>query len=147
MKTSDEQIEKMAREYADENYMVGNVNLNDFEYDIATDCYKEGFKACEAKMLAEAAKDWVEYEKSHEHHEGYLYIAREAFTAGAMSQAKRVRELEEQNNWLRNNQNFLRRELDWSDETRKAYKERLIEMGFEAAVDAIDLKIKQGGER
>lgn len=70
-----------------------------------------------------------------------------AFTAGRLSGLKqreeRINELERANDWLRNNQDFLRNELDWSDKTRKAYRERLIEIGFEVVVDQIDLKIKQ----
>jgi len=97
MKTNDKDIEKMATEYADENYMVGNVSLNDFEYDMATDCYKAGFKACEAKMLAESSENfdgwWYdENDNLYMLNDVYKNYCSMAFTAGAMSQAKKDEE-------------------------------------------------------
>jgi hypothetical protein len=110
MKTTDEQIEKMAREYAEKYTLDGYIWINDeWTTDIFQemgDAYKAGFKACEAKMLAEvanapvASEGFEEWRKNYiSTHTGYFKmigtddLADIAFTAGAMSQAKEIQKL------------------------------------------------------
>jgi hypothetical protein len=107
MKTNDKDIEKMAEKFAEMLDEDGTplVDAGLFQG------YKAGFKACEAKMLAEASEGFEAYEKEYWDREaiggktarewtqqGFVEMAtsyqRKAFTAGAMSQAKRVRENE-----------------------------------------------------
>jgi hypothetical protein len=59
----------------------------------------DGFKACEAKMLAEASGGFDEFYLSEiggsfDDESAVDEMIKEAFTAGAMSQAKRMKELE-----------------------------------------------------
>jgi len=87
MKTNDKDIEMMAREYSHKTWSHDPYDQNDIEC-----AYESGFKACEAKMLAEASEGFVNYyyhSDIFKHHED---TARAAFTAGAMSQAKKLNE-------------------------------------------------------
>lgn len=99
MKTNDQDIEKMAREYSEsQDYYVDHdgdtwqKGLIVSIYGEAEDAYFDGFKACEAKMLAEASEgfeEWYYDNVADGYRENYL----EAFTSGAMSQAKEIQKL------------------------------------------------------
>jgi hypothetical protein len=67
----------------------------------------DGFKACEAKMLAEASGGFDEFYLSEiggsfDDESAVDEMIKEAFTAGAMSQAKRMKELETETEELKN---------------------------------------------
>jgi hypothetical protein len=67
--------------------------------DQAALAFCDGFKACEAKMLESAAGDFDEYWRRITAN-GFMWVNRkdlhqQTFTAGAMSQAKRIKELED----------------------------------------------------
>jgi hypothetical protein len=123
MKTNDKDIEKMAVDdltviYVKLNKAIDLLSFSGIDVPLLSEIqaflhesYTKGFKACEAKMLA-GASDWVEYEKTHEHLEGYLYVAKEAFIAGAMSQAKRVSYLEDR---IKKLEFMIENGLGWED--------------------------------
>jgi hypothetical protein len=113
MKTNDKDIEMMCLEFIDLNFnfeMCGNAEKKMF-IDDSIKVYKAGFKACEAKILAEAREgfeEWfVEYkDKAFAAYGGaksvrddmvsdQKHTGKEAFAAGAMLQAKRIKELED----------------------------------------------------
>jgi hypothetical protein len=97
MKTNDKDIERMAKEYARKSWTHDPYDQNDIEL-----AYELGFKACEAKMLAEAAisfddwfsevydeatkwRDWQSCDNLHDN----KHNMQKAFTDGVMSQAKK----------------------------------------------------------
>ncbi len=92
MKTTDEQIEKMARDHVGKYAGVETFSVKHMEL-----TYKNGFKACEAMILAEATEDLQDFIDTRGEFTPREYVLmKQAFTAGAMSQAKRVRELEDE---------------------------------------------------
>lgn len=102
MKTNDQDIEKMATSYINsQEYPPDGVVPEEHEFTPHShmiDTYKAGFKACEAKMMEEAAKDFEEW---FLHYPSWRVTmsrydsCKIAFQAGALSQAKRVKELED----------------------------------------------------
>jgi hypothetical protein len=106
MKTNDKDIEKMSRDY-----MMEKINHIETPSKDLADAYKAGFKACEAKMLVEASgfEDWwkgmySELCNTTDHPDivlanSVMEATEKAFTAGAMSQAKkdaeRIKQLED----------------------------------------------------
>jgi hypothetical protein len=109
MKTTDEQIEKMARDISHLEISDTLIeSLHNKEIDelrsLLEQQYKAGFKACEAKMLAEASDgfdQWWDNERggkplNNDHipvTEQQLYKwEKEAYTAGAMLQARKLNE-------------------------------------------------------
>jgi hypothetical protein len=112
MKTNDKDIEKMCLDFINLSFnfeMCGNAEKKMF-IDDSLKVYKAGFKACEAKMLAEASEGFKEFvlnlpseviqqSKNHRDFNDPQSMPRiiweAAHTAGAMSQAKRVNELKE----------------------------------------------------
>jgi hypothetical protein len=105
MKTNDKDIEKMHREEFG-NRPCQYSNAESVHWDYTLGGYRAGFKACEAKMLTEAASGFEGFYKSSVQDEfDYssmradekalrLMDMRKAFTAGAMSQVKKIEELE-----------------------------------------------------
>jgi hypothetical protein len=90
MKTSDKDIENMAREDA--------VNYSDEDcdpFDDRVESYINGYKDCEAKMLAESAESFADWYHSTYGEDfpnasiEYFDYGLDCFTAGAMSQAKK----------------------------------------------------------
>jgi hypothetical protein len=121
MKTNDKDIEKMAREVQMAQlacYYSGDEFSRKSMRQISYHSAKAGFKACEAKMLAEAASGFEGFYKSsvqdefdyssmrHDEKALRLMDMRKAFTAGAMSQAKRVKELEDALSFYANYDNW-----------------------------------------
>jgi hypothetical protein len=92
MKTTDKDIENMARDYSyrASQEIEYNSRTDDLEYG-----YFDGFKACEAKMLAEASAGVERWQTENLSSDQSILIhdlTERAFTAGAMSQAKKDEE-------------------------------------------------------
>jgi hypothetical protein len=130
MKTTDEQIEKMAREYADKDLLT-RVGL--YDYGLRVMSYKAGFKACEAKMLAEATKNFEEFIFKFERSDAYsMRHMEKSYAAGAMSQARKNVEMEK----------FLVSIINWDNLS----KEEMI-TAQELHQKHFPENYKQGGER
>jgi hypothetical protein len=120
MKTNDKDIEKMAVDdltviYVKLNKAIDLLSFSGIDVPLLSEIqaflhesYTKGFKACEAKMLAEASEGFENLKKQYVGGYGVQYeipdevAYKEAFTAGAMSQAKRVKELETEIEELKN---------------------------------------------
>jgi hypothetical protein len=95
MKTNDKDIEKMAAEVqmAQLACYVGDEFSRESMRQISFHSAKAGFKACEAMMVESAASDFQKWGRDYfgatEVCIDYLIHVQKAFTAGAMSQAKR----------------------------------------------------------
>jgi hypothetical protein len=156
MKTNDKDIEKMSYEWcldaSDEH-----LDPRDFyPSPQSMDAYSAGFKACEAKMLAEAAKDFGEYEKEYwdnetlcgktyrewtrqDHVEMATSYQRRAFTAGAISQAKRDAER------IKRLEDALRKIADY--DTLDGDKYISYSDGWHGVAEFAEKALKQGGEK
>jgi hypothetical protein len=166
MKTNDKDIEKMAEKFAEMLDEDGTplVDAGLFQG------YKAGFKACEAKMLAEASEgfeEWYYDNVADGYRENYLeaftsgdnvadgyrenYL--EAFTSGAMSQAKRdaeeLRLMSEVNRGLANrNHDLSLRARELKDAIKFLIPLAVCDAFKEVArLDEIREALKQGGER
>ncbi len=159
MKTNDKDIEKMAEKFAEMLDEDGTplVDAGLFQG------YKAGFKACEAKMLAESADDlksfwfhWRRFWGTNDHR--YIpdqppIVVKEAFTAGAMSQAKRdaeeLRLMSEVNRGLANrNHDLSLRARELKDAIKFLIPLAVCDAFKEVArLDEIREALKQGGER
>ncbi|MFN8996420.1 MAG: hypothetical protein ACK5X3_22510 [Pseudomonadota bacterium] len=148
MKTNDKDIEKMAEKFAEMLDEDGTplVDAGLFQG------YKAGFKACEAKMLAEASEgfeEWYYDNVADGYRENYL----EAFTSGAMSQAKRdaeeLRLMSEVNRGLANrNHDLSLRARELKDAIKFLIPLAVCDAFKEVArLDEIREALKQGGER
>jgi len=94
--------ETMAREYADKS----SRHRPSIAWTIqdVRDAYLAGFDAGQAQLLEQAAIGFGEYEKTIEHREGYIYIAREAWQASALHSAKLLAEKAAEIQGLRDSQ-------------------------------------------
>jgi hypothetical protein len=139
MKTTSEELENMSYEWCLE---ANDEHLDPRDFypsPQSMDAFKAGFKACEAKMLAEASDSYNEHEMAGDvarfagiNRMSYEDVAEYFFAAGEMLQAKRDAEMEK----------FLVSIINWDNLS----KEEMI-IAQELHQKHFPENYKQGGEK
>jgi hypothetical protein len=155
MKTTSEELEKMSYEWCLE---ANDEHLDPRDFypsPQSMDAFKAGFKACEAKMLAESVESFEEWkeqgirsvigmsENSARLVLGDYFTAESCFTAGAMSQAKRdAEEIERLKKAIHYYERHVQHHIDHPDEKPAVTLKYAIGAKREA-----EKALKQGGEK